>query len=170
MLLFVFLLLFFPSCFCIVLFFFWFACFAIFFGRWCYLQSNLTILVPGSLRSLLLQSCLTLAVSWFWLVGLLFLNKQVQRGNSVLTFDCHINASFALVRSRCVLILYPLLPQISALYITWFVVKERSNFMWSTMCWRWVDYRTQAWNNPSIITMMHIQPKVFNPSIFYKFL
>lgn len=103
MLLFVLLLLFFPSCFCIVLFFFWFACFAICFGCWCYLQSNLTILVPGSLRSLLLQSCLTLAVSWFWLVGLLFLNKQVQRGNSVLTFDCHINASFALVRSRCVL-------------------------------------------------------------------
>lgn len=100
--LFVFLLLFFPSCFCIVLFLFWFACFAIFFGCWCYLQSNLTILVPGSLRSLLLQSCLTLAVSWFWLVGLLFLNKQVQRGNSVLTFDCHINASFALVRSHCV--------------------------------------------------------------------
>ncbi|KAG5532026.1 hypothetical protein RHGRI_026596 [Rhododendron griersonianum] len=34
-------------------------------------------LFKTGLRSLLLQSCLTLAVSWFWLVGLLFLNKQI---------------------------------------------------------------------------------------------
>ncbi|GMP93021.1 hypothetical protein CsSME_00043019 [Camellia sinensis var. sinensis] len=44
------------------------------------------MLVAGSLRGLLQQSCLTLAVSLFWLVELLFLNKQVKQGNISLIY------------------------------------------------------------------------------------